>query len=138
LQNLVNETRTIVIYEAPHRLVKTLNELKEVLGDRKISVCRELTKLHEEKTLTTISECLNYYKDNEPRGEYVLVIEGRSQQDIREEERMSWEEMSLDEHMAYYESQGIDRKEAMKLVAKDRGVSKRDVYRELCLDKSGG
>jgi 16S rRNA (cytidine1402-2'-O)-methyltransferase len=138
LQNLVNETRTIVIYEAPHRLVKTLAELKEVLGDRKISVCRELTKLHEEKTLTTISECLNYYKDNEPRGEYVLVIEGRSQEDIREEERMSWEEMSLEEHMAYYESQGIDRKEAMKLVAKDRGISKRDVYRELCLDKSEG
>lgn len=126
-----NETRTIIIYEAPHHLVKTLEELYEVLGERKIAICRELTKRYEEKTLTTISESLAYYKDNEPRGEYVLVLEGKTFEELKKEEQKTWESMSLEEHMAVYESQGIDHKEAMKLVAKDRGISKRDVYQAL-------
>ncbi len=131
LEQLKNETRTIIIYEAPHHLVKTLEELYEALGDRKIAVCRELTKRYEEKTLTTISDVLKFYNDNEPRGEYVLVIDGKTFEEIAEEEKKSWEAMTIEEHMAVYEEQGIDRKEAMKLVAKDRGISKRDVYQAL-------
>lgn len=131
LKQLKNETRTMIVYEAPHHLIKTLEELFEVLGDRKITVCRELTKRYEEKTLTTISECLNYYKENEPRGEYVLVIDGKTFKEMEEEERKAWETMSLEEHMAMYETQGTSHKEAMKLVAKDRGISKRDVYQAL-------
>ena len=131
LKQLKNESRTMIVYEAPHHLGKTLEELFEVLGDRKITVCRELTKLYEEKTITTISECLNYYKENEPRGEYVLVIDGKTFKEMEEEERKAWETMSLEEHMAMYEAQGTSHKEAMKLVAKDRGISKRDVYQAL-------
>ncbi len=131
LEQLKNETRTIIMYEAPHHLVKTLEELLEVLGDRKIAVCRELTKKYEEKTLATISDMLNWYKDNEPRGEYVLVLEGKTFAEIAEEEKKTWEAMTIEEHMAIYEEKGIDRKEAMKLVAKDRGVSKRDIYQAL-------
>lgn len=131
LAQLKNETRTIILYEAPHHLVKTLEELYVNLGDRKIAVCRELTKRYEEKTLTTISECLKFYNDNEPRGEYVLVIDGKTFEELRKEEQRSWESMSIEEHMAVYEDQGIDRKEAMKMVAKDRGISKRDVYQAL-------
>lgn len=131
INQLKNETRTIIVYEAPHHLVKTLEELYEALGDRTITICRELTKRYEEKLKMTLSEALRYYEDNEPRGEYVLVIDGKSFDKIAEEEKKSWETMSLEEHMAVYENQGIDRKEAMKLVAKDRGVSKRDVYQAL-------
>lgn len=131
LRQLKNETRTIIIYEAPHHLVKTLEELYENLGDRKIAICRELTKRYEEKTLTTLSESLNFYKDNEPRGEYVLVLDGKTFEELRKEEQQTWESMSIEEHMALYEEKGIDRKEAMKLVAKDRGISKRDVYQAL-------
>ena len=131
LEQLKKETRTIILYEAPHHLVKTLEELLEALGNRKIAVCRELTKRYEEKTLASISEMLDYYKENEPRGEYVLVLEGKSFETIAEEEKKSWEAMTIEEHMAIYEGQGVDRKEAMKLVAKDRGISKRDVYQAL-------
>lgn len=131
LEQLKNETRTIILYEAPHHLVKTLEELQSALGNRKIAVCRELTKRYEEKTLSTIEDMLDFYKENEPRGEYVLVLEGKSFEEIAEEEKKSWEAMTLEEHMAVYENQGIDRKEAMKLVAKDRGISKRDVYQAL-------
>ena len=131
LEQLKNETRTIILYEAPHHLVKTLEELLTVLGNRKIAVCRELTKRYEEKTLSTISDMLSWYKDNEPRGEYVLVLEGKTFEEISEEEKKTWEAMTIEEHMAVYEGQGIDRKEAMKMVAKDRGISKRDVYQAL-------
>ncbi|MCF2554713.1 16S rRNA (cytidine(1402)-2'-O)-methyltransferase [Faecalicatena contorta] len=131
LRELKEETRTIVLYEAPHRLVKTLGVLKDTLGNRNIRVCRELTKRHETVYEATMEEALAYYEANEPKGECVLVIEGKSREEIREEEQARWEEMSLNEHMAYYEKQGIDRKEAMKCVAKDRGVSKRDVYKAL-------
>lgn len=132
LDGLANETRTIIIYEAPHHLVKTLEELENVLGsDRKLTICRELTKRYEEKMQTALGDSLRYYEENEPRGEYVLVLQGKSFEEIAEEEKKSWESMTLEEHMQVYESQGIARKEAMKLVAKDRGISKRDVYQAL-------
>ena len=132
LEELKTETRTIIIYEAPHHLVRTLQELSDTLGgDRRLTICRELTKRHEEKLQMTLADSLSYYEVNEPRGEYVLIIAGRSREEMKKEEQAGWEALSLEEHMAHYESQGIDRKEAMKRVAKDRGVSKRDIYQEL-------
>ena len=131
LEELKIETRTIILYEAPHHLVKTVKELLEVLGDRELTICRELTKKHEEKIQTTFSSLLSYYEEKEPRGEYVLVICGRSREEIVRQQQASWEEMSIEDHMKHYEEQGIDHKEAMKLVAKDRGVSKRDIYQYL-------
>ena len=130
-KELENETRTIVMYEAPHRLVKTLQELLDNLGNRRVTVCRELTKKHETAFVTTLKEAIRYYEINEPKGECVLVMEGRSREEIRKEEVSKWEEMSIEEHMEYYMRQGIDKKEAMKLVAKDRGIGKRDVYQQL-------
>jgi len=131
LEELVNETRTIIIYEAPHRLVKTLEELKEVLGNRKITICRELTKKFETILPTTFEEALSIYENEEPRGEYVLVIEGKSFEEKQKEAQASWESMSIEEHMRFYEDTGIDHKEAMKLVARDRGVGKREIYKSL-------
>lgn len=132
LEELAAETRTMIVYEAPHHLVKTLKELEQTLGsDHRLTICRELTKRHEEKMQTTFGESLQYYETHEPRGEYVLVIEGKSRAQIQKEQQQSWESMSIEEHMQYYESQGIAHKEAMKLVAKDRGVSKRDIYQSL-------
>lgn len=132
LDELKEETRTIILYEAPHRLVKTLKELKEVFGGaRRLTVCRELTKKHETAFQTTFDEAVSYYESTEPKGECVLVVEGKSREQIRQEAVDKWEEMSLSEHMDYYTSQGIDKKEAMKRVAKDRGMAKRDVYKAL-------
>ena len=132
LEELKTETRTIIIYEAPHHLVRTLQELSDTLGgDRRLTICRELTKRHEEKLQMTLTDSLSYYEVNEPRGEYVLIIAGRSREEMKKEAQAGWEALSLEEHMAHYESQGIDRKEAMKRVAKDRGVSKRDIYQAL-------
>lgn len=131
LSELVNETRTIILYEAPHRLIKTLNELWEVLGNRKMTLCRELTKKHETAFASTIEDILKFYETQEPKGECVLVIEGRSHAELLQEERSKWEEMTIEEHMEVYLSQGMDKKEAMKAVAKDRGVSKRDIYQAL-------
>ncbi len=131
LKELEDETRTIIMYEAPHRLLKTLQELLNCLGNRRITVCRELTKKHETAFVTTLDEAIRYYEMNEPKGECVLVMEGKSREEIRKEEVSKWEEMSIEEHMEYYTSQGVDKKEAMKLVAKDRGISKRDVYQQL-------
>jgi len=131
LAELEKETRTIVLYEAPHRLIRTLQELYTALGDRRVTVCRELTKKHETAFATTLSQALAYYEENEPKGECVLVVEGRSREELRQEEVSKWEEMSVEEHMGYYEKQGIDRKEAMKRVAKDRGVAKREIYQQL-------
>ncbi len=130
-EELKKETRTIILYEAPHRLVRTLSELLENLGDRRISVCRELTKTHETVFRTTVSEALSYYETEEPRGEYVLVIEGKSRMEIQQEQERSWEAVSIEEHMKRYLDGGTDKKEAMKLVAKDRGMKKRDVYQYL-------
>ena len=131
LDELKEETRTIVLYEAPHRLVKTLQLLYDTIGNRKISICRELTKKHETVFAATMEEALAYYNNHEPKGECVMVIEGKSRDEIRAEEQAHWEEMTIEEHMEFYESQGIDRKEAMKRVAKDRGIGKRDVYKAL-------
>ena len=131
LEELKNETATIVLYEAPHRLTKTLSELFSALGERRLTVCRELTKKHETAFRTTLLEAMSYYEENEPKGEYVLVLEGKSLEIRKEEKQKEWQQLSIEEHMDFYESQGVDRKEAMKKVAKDRGLSKRDVYQYL-------
>ncbi len=131
LDELTNESRTMILYEAPHHLVKTLEELYEALGERRITLCRELTKRFETVMPTTLERALEYYKTEEPRGEYVLVLEGKSFEEKRQEEIASWESMSIEEHMAYYEQQGMDNKAAMKQVAKDRGVGKREIYQYL-------
>ena len=128
LEDLKDETRTIVIYEAPHRLVRTLKELLEALGNRRITICRELTKRHETAFCTTFEDALKVYETEEPKGECVIVIEGKSFGERREEKSKESREMPIEEHMALYENQGMERKEAMRMVAKDRGISKRDVY----------
>ena len=125
------ETRTIILYEAPHRLVKTLNLLNERLGDRQVTVCRELTKRHETAFRSTLSEAAAYYEANDPKGECVLVIEGRSREEIQREEKEKWSRMSIEEHVEYYISEGFDRKNAMKKAAKDRGMQKREIYNYL-------
>lgn len=131
LEELKTETRTSIIYEAPHRLVKTLQELLNELGDRKLTVCKELTKKHETGFETTLQEAVPYYEQNEPRGEYVLVLEGCSRQQMEQEAQDAWKKMSLKDHMKVYEDQGMNRKDAMKQVAKDRGVGKREIYQAL-------
>ena len=132
LEELKTETRTIIIYEAPHHLVRTLQELSDTLGgDRRLTICRELTKKHETAFRTTIADLIAHYENEKPLGECVLVIEGKSRQELKEEAVASWEEISIEEHMEIYEKQGISRKDAMKQVAKDRGVSKREIYQYL-------
>ena len=131
LEDLKEESRTMILYEAPHHLKGTLKELYGVLGNRKITLCRELTKKFETIFPTSLEEALEYYESNDPRGEYVLVLEGKSHQQKEEEKQASFSEMSIEDHMKIYEDKGIDRKEAMKLVAKERGISKRDVYNYL-------
>lgn len=139
LEELREETRTIVLYEAPHRLKKTLDLLLERIGDRSMTVCRELTKKYEEIRRTTIKEAAAYYQEHEPRGEYALVIAGRDRETMaRERQEEIRRSMSLAEHMQQYLDSGMDRKEAMKAVAKDRGLSKRDVYRMLLEDAEAG
>lgn len=133
LEELKTETRTIILYEAPHHLAATLAELLEALGNRSVTLCRELTKKYEDVRKTTLDGALTYYKNHEPRGEYVLVLAGRDRREMEKEQQKSWEAMSIGEHMAVYEAQEIPRKEAMKLVAKDRGISKREVYGELLI-----
>ena len=128
LEELKEESRTIILYEAPHHLVRTLKELREALGNRKVTLCRELTKKFETILPTTLEDALALYEQEEPRGEYVLVIEGKSRQEKKEEERQAWQMMSIEEHMAYYEKEEMDKKSAMKQVAKDRGVTKREIY----------
>lgn len=131
LQQLQQETRTIILYEAPHRLIKTLQELYDALGNRGVTICRELTKRHETVFLTTLEEAIAYYTEMEPKGECVLVLEGKSFQDLKEESIKQWEAMDIQTHMEYYLEQGWNKKEAMKQVAKDRGISKREVYASL-------
>ena len=131
LEILRNETRTLIIYEAPHHLKATLNELYDALGDRKITLCKELTKLHETAQLMTLQSAIQYYSENAPKGEYVLVIEGKTLEELETEKQDSWKSMSIPEHMEIYLSQGISKKDAMKKVASDRGISKRDVYQAL-------
>lgn len=131
LDSLRGETRTIVMYEAPHRLLRTLTLLKETLGNRRISICKELTKRYETVFGTMLQEAVAYYEGHEARGEYVLIIEGKSEAEIIQEERARWEELSIEEHMRRYIDKGMSKKDAMKQVAKDRGIGKRDVYRML-------
>ena len=135
LQELIDETRTIIMYEAPHRLNKTLAELKETLGNRNISICKELTKLHENIFRTTIDDAIAYYNNNEPKGGFVLVIQGKSFDEIIEENIAKWDEISIYEHYTQYINDGLNSKDAMKAVAKDRGISKRDVYAEVLSNK---
>lgn len=131
LRELAQESRTMILYEAPHHLVRTLEELYQTLGQRRITLCRELTKRFETVMPTTLEEALAYYREQEPRGEYVLVIEGKSPEQKRREDIAAWEDKSIEEHMEYYRLQGMEEKAAMKQVAKDRGVSKRDIYQHL-------
>ena len=131
LEELKNETRTIIIYEAPHRLVRTLEELREALGNRRMTLCRELTKKHETAFHTTREALITFYTTEKPLGECVLVVEGKSHQEMKEEQQASWEKITIEDHMKIYEEKGYSRKEAMKLVANDRGVTKRDIYQYL-------
>lgn len=139
LEDLQKESRTIIIYEAPHHLRGTLQDLYDALGERRITLCRELTKKFEEIFPTTLAKAVEYYKKDAPRGEYVLVIEGKSLYDRKKEQQKDWQSISVEEHMRVYEEQGVDRKDAMKQVAKDRGISKREVYNYLlkAVDKDG-
>lgn len=131
LDSLKYETRTLIIYEAPHHLIKTLEDLLLALGNRNATVCRELTKKHETVFKTTLETALNYYKENEPKGECVIVIEGRTFTELKEESRAEWQKLSIEEHVNMYMEQGLDKKEAMKAAAKDRGVSKQEIYKAL-------
>lgn len=131
LKELQEESRTIILYEAPHHLVRTLRELYETLGERRITLCRELTKKFETVLPTTIENALSLYEREEPRGEYVLVVDGKSLQRKKEEEQAAWQSMTVEDHMAYYKEGGMDEKSAMKQVAKDRGVPKREIYQYL-------
>ncbi len=134
LDFISKEMRTIILYEAPHHLKGTLSELREVLGgSRRIALCRELTKLHEEILRLSMQDACDHYKDRDPRGEYVLVIEGMSREEIAAAKQREFKDMSISEHVAMYEGQGFDRKEAMKRTAADRGMAKRDVYNALLL-----
>ena len=128
LKEIVNETRTSIMYEAPHRLVKTLEALLATLGNRKITICRELTKRYEQAFATTIEEAILYYTEHDVKGECVLVIEGRKREELVLEEREKWLTLSVMEHMEHYMSQGMDKKDAMKAVASDRGLKKREIY----------
>lgn len=131
LHELKTETRTILIYEAPHKLKRTLQDLYDTLGNRGVSLCRELTKKHETNQRTTLLDAIAYYEKEEPRGEFVLVVEGADRKVLREQEQQTFLQMSVSEHVAMYIEQGLDKKEAMKRAAKDRGVGKRDIYQAL-------
>lgn len=131
LDELKTETRTTILYEAPHRLLKTLKELNEVLGNRKITVCRELTKKHETVLASALEDAILFYESEPPKGECVIVMEGTSVEALKEEKRQNWMELSLEEHMDYYLNRGMDKKAAMKAVAKDRNMQKREIYQAL-------
>ena len=131
LERLKRETRTTIFYEAPHRLEKTLKVLLDAVGNRRLTICKELTKRHEKKWLTTLEEAIAWYGKNDARGEYVLVLEGIDPKILEEEKQASWEAMSIEDHVALYESKGQTKKEAMKSVASDRGMTKREVYQYL-------
>lgn len=131
LQEIVKETRTIILYESPHHIRNTLMDLSNVLGNRKIVLARELTKRFEEIKRTTLDEVIRCFQEENPRGEYVIIIEGKSFEEVKKEEIKQWEQFTIEEHMKHYQEQGIHQKEAMKKVAKDRGISKREVYAQV-------
>lgn len=131
LESLKTETRTIILYESPHHLKATLAELYDALGERNITLCRELTKIYENAEQTTFSAAARYFLENDPKGEYVLVIEGIPREELTAKEQAKWETLTISEHIEQYLSQGLNKKEAMKQVAKDRGVPKREIYQQL-------
>lgn len=131
LTSLQTETRTVILYESPHHLKNTLSLLYDFLGNRSITLCRELTKIHETIQPTTLIDAISYYQEHDPRGEYVLVLAGRNPAELEAEKKSSWKSISIEEHMDRYLSQGLSRKDAMKQVASDRGVSKREIYQSL-------
>lgn len=130
LKSLENEERTMLFYEAPHKLMSTLRDMYAIFGDRRICLCREITKIHEEFYRTTFSEAIEHYEEKPPRGEFVLVIEGKKAEDVEAQKQAQWEKLTVSEHIKMYINKGMDEKEALKAVAKDRGVSKRDIYKE--------
>lgn len=135
LESLKDETRTIIIYEAPHHLKGTLKDLMDALGDRPMTICRELTKVHEEIRPTSISDALVFYKTETPRGEYVLIIEGTDPDKLKQEQKAFWNELDISDHVKYYMDKGFDKKSSMKMAARDRGVSKSVIYNSLVNDK---
>ena len=134
LEDLMDESRTMILYEAPHHLLKTLEDLYRTLGERKLTLCRELTKKFETILPTTLEQALRLFEKEDPRGEYVLVVEGKSLEERKKESQEDWQELSIEEHMAYYEKMGMDQKSAMKQVAKDRGVGKREIYQAINIE----
>lgn len=136
LEEMAAEPRTMILYEAPHHLKKTLQELYDIMGDRKITICRELTKKFETVLPTTFSDAIAMYEKEDPRGEYVLVIAGKDREQVRMEAQQKWEDMDIEEHVALYERQGIPRKEAMKRAAADRGMRKREIYEYLLKNRN--
>ena len=132
LERLKSSTCTTIFYEAPHRLLKTLQLLEELLGgERRITVCKELTKKHETALSFTCAEAVAYFTEQEPKGEFVLVVAGMDPKEQQRQQQEKWQEMSIEEHMEVYRKQGLSKKDAMKAVAKDRGVSKREIYARL-------
>ena len=129
LEELKDRTETLIFYEAPHRLINTLQSLNDNLGCRRISLCRELTKMHEEILRLSLTEAVQYYTDHQPRGEYVLVVEGKSLENIELERKAKWENISIEEHIVMYINQGLDKKSAIKMVAKERNVPKSEIYK---------
>lgn len=129
LKSIKDRTETIILYEAPHRLIKTLESIKEGLGNRNIAVCRELTKLHEEIVRDTAENIIKYYSENPPKGEFVLVIQGKDEEEIEKEERKAWEDITIENHIKQYINKGFTKKEAVKKVAQDRKLSKNEVYK---------
>lgn len=129
IDEIKNIRDTIILYEAPHRLLSTLNYIKDNIGDRKIAICRELTKLHEEIYRGKISEAIEFFNEVRPRGEFVLVIEGKSDEDIKAEREAQWNSLSIEEHLIKTIESGVDKKEAIKIVAKERGLTKKEVYK---------
>jgi 16S rRNA (cytidine1402-2'-O)-methyltransferase len=129
IEDLKDREETLIFYEAPHRLIKTLEFLYENLGDRQIAICRELTKIHEEIIRRNLSEAIEYYRNKEPRGEYVLVVQGKSREEKRKEEEEVWRKLTIEEHIKKYMNEGISKKDAIKKVAKDRNIAKSEVYK---------
>ena len=129
LENIKDRQETIILYESPYRIIDCLSSIKENLGNRRIAVCRELTKLHEQIVRGTIEEVINYFVENTPKGEFVLVLEGKTKEEIEIEKKSEWEDLTIEEHILKYMNSGESKKNAMKLVAKDRGISKSEVYK---------
>ena len=131
LENLKSETRTIIFYEAPHKLKGTLADLYKAYGNRKISLCRELTKINEEILRFTLEGAIAYYEENAPRGEYVLVMEGASKEE--QQENAFWASMTVEEHVEFYVAQNMKKNDAIKAVARDRGVGKSEIYNQVMI-----